>query len=347
MHDDFVRGEPPTHSGTALPGTDQLFRQFAEASLDVLWLRDAKTLQWEYVSPGFEAVYGLSREQALAQNDLSQWADLILSDDRAAALAAIYRAREGERLSFEYRIKRPGDGRIRWLRSNVFPMPDQHGHVQWIGGIGRDISELKSATDHQRRLLAELQHRVRNTLAVIRSIVRRTGESSESVDDFASHLDGRINAFARVQLAATRDPLTGFDLGDLIAEELRACAAREGEQFELRGPRVRLKPKAAESIGLATHELATNAVKHGAFTAGAGHIAVDWRVEERQEENWLCVDWTESGMRGRPVEQKREGFGTLLLQQTLQYDLGARVNRIFAPDGFRCEMAFPLATVAS
>ncbi len=322
--------------------SEMRFVKFAEASSDVLWVRDAETLRWEYVSPAVETVYGIRREDASSLNDLLQWADLIVPEDREHALNCIARAREGERVSFEYRIKSRQDGQIKWLRSNVFPMRNQEGRVQRIGGIGRDITALKSALSHQQALLAELQHRVRNTLAVVRSIVRRTADTSATVEDFASHLEGRIGAFSRVQVAATRDPLAGFDLAELIFEELRACAAREGEQFTLKGPPARLKAKAAQNIALAIHELATNAIEHGALTVARGHIEVQWRKEQREREVWLVLDWKESGMTGRPVEPTREGFGSVLLRHTLGYDLGAEVALAYEPSGFRCEIAFPL-----
>jgi PAS domain S-box-containing protein len=323
------------------------FREFADASSDVLWIRDAETMQWEYLSPAFEAVYGISHEAALSGDNLLRWADLILPEDRTRALDCISRACGGERVSFEYRIIFPKDETLHWLRSNVFPMLDDAGRVRHIGGIGRDITALKLALDRQQRLLAELQHRVRNTLAVIRSIVRRTAESSETIEDFAAHLDGRIGAFSRVQMAVTRDPLAGFDLGELISEELRACATREGEQFSLHGPSMRLGAKAAERMALAMHELATNALKHGAFSVERGHIDVRWLEELRDGEAWLSLEWKESGMNGRPVKQRREGFGTVLLQHTLRYDLGAEVTRVYEPSGFRCEIAFPLEGHAS
>jgi PAS domain S-box-containing protein len=322
--------------------SESRFREFAEASSDVLWIRDAETMQWDYLSPAFEAVYGISREAALTENNLMQWANLILAEDRDRSLDCISRACAGERVSFEYRIMFPKDGRLRWLRSSVFPILDSNGRVLRIGGIGRDITAFKFALDQQERLHAELQHRVRNTLAVIRSIVRRTAENSETVEEFASHLDGRIGAFSRVQVAVTRDPLAGFDIGELVSEELRACAAREGDQFSLLGPPVRLRARAAESMALAIHELATNAIKHGAFTVKAGHIDVRWHTERRGGEPWLSLEWKESGMTGRPVEQRREGFGTILLRHTLRYDLGAEVTRVYEPGGFRCEIVFPL-----
>jgi PAS domain S-box-containing protein len=345
MNDVVGKEEGPTGELSAAP---RFIREFADASSDVLWVRDADTLQWEYLSVAFEAVYGITREEvARAENNLEYWADLIVPEDRKFVLNCISRARDGERINFEYRIRPRHDEPVRWLRSSVFPIVDREGRVRRIGGIGRDISAFKQALDHQQRLLAELQHRVRNTLAVIRSIVRRTAENSRTIEDFANHVEGRINAFSRVQVAVTRDPLAGFDLAELISDELRACAAREGEQFVLDGPPVRLKAKLAESLGLAFHELTTNAVKHGAFTVEHGHIDVRWAKELRDGQIWVSLEWKESGMHGRRVAQSREGFGSILLRQTLAYDLGAEVQRSYEPGGFCCEIAFPLEGRAS
>ncbi|MGJ5179117.1 HWE histidine kinase domain-containing protein [Bradyrhizobium oligotrophicum] len=194
---------------------------------------------------------------------------------------------------------------------------------------------------HQKRLLTELQHRVRNMIAVIRSIIRRTADSSESVEDFASHLEGRISALSRIQSVIMRDPLAGFDLAELIADELRAGAAREGRQVSLTGPAVRIKAKAAESIGLAMHELVTNALKYGALTVPRGFISIAWRLDERDAGRWLVIDWTETGMSGHELASDRQGFGTVLLEQMLPYEVGARVIRRFEPSGLRCEIALP------
>jgi len=122
--------------------SEERFRQFGEASSDVLWIRDTERLQWEYLSPAFEAVYGMRREDALGPNNLQNWADLIVAEDRERALACIARVREGERVRFEYRIRRP-DGEIRWLRDTDFPMRSQSGAVERIGGVGHDVTELK------------------------------------------------------------------------------------------------------------------------------------------------------------------------------------------------------------
>src|SRR5262249_23880717 len=142
-----------------------------------------------------------------------------------------------------------------------------------------DVTALKRAEELQRLLLAEMQHHVRNTLGVVRSIARRTAESSATVEEYASHLDGRLNAFARTQALVTRDPEGGVDLEYLVIEVLLAYSAREGEHARVSGPKVRFQPKAAETFALAIHELATNALKYGALSQPSGRLEISWRID--------------------------------------------------------------------
>lgn len=210
------------------------------------------------------------------------------------------------------------------------------------GASQHSAEQLNAEIARQKILLQESQRRLRNTFATLRSIMRQTAGLADNLDEFVSHLEGRIDALCRVQFALVRDPFAGFDLTGLIYEELQACAAREGEQFTLDGPVVRLKPRAAESMGLAIHELATNAIKYGAFAAPQGRIGIAWHTAPRGNHTWLSLDWNESGMLGRPVVEARRGFGTILLQEALTYDLGAEVKREFRPTGLYCNIAFPL-----
>lgn len=317
-------------------------RDFGEASSDVLWVRNAETLQWEYLTAAFEKIYGVSRERALTGDSFSNWIDTILPDDRDHVIAQIQRVRHGERVCFDYRICRPIDGEIRWLRDVDFPIVDDAGNVAHIGGIGQDITEWKLAAEQQQARFSELQHHVRNTLAVIRSIVRRTMENSISLEEASAHLEGRINAFARVQSAITRHPLTGIDLAQIIAEELRAAGAKENENLTIAGPSLALGPKAAETIGLAVHELATNALKYGALSPRAGCVDIRWHLQDDQ----LHFIWSEGDMPALAPGAHR-GLGYEVLEQSLPYELGATVDFQIKPAGLNFSARIPLTSIVA
>ena len=205
-----------------------------------------------------------------------------------------------------------------------------------------DVTAITRAEERQRLLLSELQHRVRNTLGVVRSIARRSGLTSETVEEYAAHLDGRLNAFARTQAMVTRDPESGVDLEYLVAEELIACNAREGEQFHISGPAIRLQPKPAEILALAIHELATNAVKYGALSRPSGRIDVNWHIEPIASPPELIFQWREGG--GPEVAApQRKGFGTEMLERTLPFEFKAKTSLLFSPFGVHCTITIPLS----
>ncbi|MBR0850667.1 PAS domain-containing protein [Bradyrhizobium diazoefficiens] len=205
-----------------------------------------------------------------------------------------------------------------------------------------DVTAITRAEERQRLLLAELQHRVRNTLGVVRSIARRSAETSATVDEYAAHLDGRLNAFARTQALVTRDPEGGVDLEYLVVEELLAYNAREGEQMRVSGPAVRFQPKAAETFALAIHELATNALKYGALSKPSGRLEISWRIDETADPPQLLFEWRE---RGGPAATAppRKGFGTELLERTLAFELKGETTMSFHASGLECLIAIPLS----
>jgi two-component system CheB/CheR fusion protein len=205
-----------------------------------------------------------------------------------------------------------------------------------------DVTAITRAEERQRLLLAELQHRVRNTLGVVRSIARRSAETSSTVEDYAAHLDGRLNAFARTQALVTRDPEGGVDLEYIVVEELLGYHAREGEQVQVSGPAVRLQPKASETFGLALHELATNALKYGALSQPAGRVEISWRIDEASEPARLIFEWRERG--GPAVEPpRRRGFGMELLERTVDFELKGQTTLTFDPSGLQCTISIPLS----
>jgi two-component system CheB/CheR fusion protein len=205
----------------------------------------------------------------------------------------------------------------------------------------RAEAALRESEARLRVLLAELQHRVRNTLAVVKSIAKRTAQSTDTADEMADHLVGRLDAFARVQSAVARNPDAGIDLASLIADELLAHAVHEGDGLTMKGPPILLKAKAAESMSLAIHELTTNAVKHGALSDKQGKIAVKWRVAGADGTKKLVFDWNEEAPNHNVDQGSRDGFGMELLARILPHDLGATTNMDFRPHGVRFNLELP------
>jgi two-component sensor histidine kinase len=197
----------------------------------------------------------------------------------------------------------------------------------------------------QRRMSTELQHRLRNNLALMRSIMRRSIETAASAELFALHLEGRIGALSRTQAGVTAAGSIGLDLEELIRTELIANAVPEG-RCVVRGPAVRLHASGAESLGLAIHELATNSLKFGALTAPDGQLAISWDVTGDTPAA-LHLSWIESGITIVSAAPRRRGFGQELIECTLPYQLGARTRLTFSAGGLECEMDIPLEACAT
>lgn len=231
-----------------------------------------------------------------------------------------------------------------WTAVSTVPIHDSTGHVTGVVSVISDIDAhkrnaeaLRLSEEHQRVLIAELQHRVRNTLGIVRSIARRTAQNSSSIEDLSAHLDGRLDAFARVQAMVTRRPEAGIDLAALIEDELVAHAAREGQNVKLDGPAVALATRPAETLSLAIHELTTNAVKYGALSPADGKLAISWTMADGR----FAFSWIESGVPGVSQTPEREGFGLELLRRVVPYELSAETEVEFRPDGLRFALSMP------
>jgi two-component sensor histidine kinase len=196
----------------------------------------------------------------------------------------------------------------------------------------------------ERHASAELQHRLRNNLAVMRSVIRRSNEAAESAEEFALHLDARLGALARTQGLMAAAGAAGVDLEELIRTELTASAVPE-QRFRVEGPAVRLREKAVESLGLALHELATNSLKFGALAADNSVLAVTWTMTGLPAPE-LHLSWVESGVTVVSLAPRRRGFGQELIERTLPYELDARTRLAFTPGGAYCTIEMPLHTCA-
>lgn len=200
------------------------------------------------------------------------------------------------------------------------------------------VNRLKEQVSIRETLTRELNHRVKNTLANVLSIISLTRRRSTNIDSFASSLDGRVRA-----LSATHDLLTGTDwkatpLRDVITTEMGPLGGVDDGRLEVSGPDILLAPNDALSIGLAMHELATNAAKYGALSVEGGKVIVTWQL---QADNLAIVEWREEG--GPPVQSGRKrGFGTELIEKIVAHELKHPVDLEFNPGGVRCVLRIPV-----
>ncbi|MBB3559925.1 PAS domain S-box-containing protein [Rhizobium sp. BK512] len=326
----------------ALRESENRFQQFANASSSGLWIRDAETLRMEFVSPSIATIYGTEPDALLG--DIKYWAAMVLPEDRETAGHHIAQACRGDPAIHEFRIRRD-DGSFRWIRDTDFPLFDENGNVQRVGGIAEDVTETKMAVEHQGVLLHELQHRVRNIMAVIRSMAVRSADGAADVEDYKTSLAGRLLALARVQTLLTRQANAGGWMRDILESEIGAQAHSEN-QYELTGPDIMLSPKAVEVLTLAFHELSTNALKYGALSVSRGKVTVTWTLFEKREKTWIAIDWVEEGAPSRAPPTRR-GFGSELIEARIPYELRGTGKTTIEPEGARCHIEFPLREAES
>ena len=248
---------------------------------------------------------------------------LALPDLVADAAAVLARSEPVERQIQD------GEGRITYL-SRVGPYQDGNHRTQGVVLTFVDVSGLSRAEARQRVLVAELQHRTRNLLAVVQSIAQQTLGKGGSLDAFGQ----RLAALGRVQGLLSQDGEGEIDLVDVVDVELRAQATIPNERITVGGPHVGLKRDQVQTMALALHELATNALKYGALKpGGTGTLDVSWRIDGRT----LVLEWLERGV-AMPEVPGRRGYGRTLIEKALGYALRARTDFTLGPDGVSCRI---------
>lgn len=201
--------------------------------------------------------------------------------------------------------------------------------------------ERQMADAQARMLRASLENRVRNVLAMIRSVGIRSAERAPSIEDFMLHFEGRLDAIGRSQIMAMRAGETSFEL--LLREELVAQAIQDGEDVSLEGLDVFISSDQAEALGLAIHELAVNAVKFGPFGGPGGSLIVRWWVEGEADTLALNIDWREKRAHSGPMTRPANaGFGLTFLERALPFQLNAETVLDFGPTGLICRIKVPL-----
>jgi two-component sensor histidine kinase len=202
----------------------------------------------------------------------------------------------------------------------------------------------RHAEEQQRILLRELNHRMKNSFAAVRSIAAQTLSHAGDPEDFQRAFDGRLDALSRASTLLTAGNWQVTDLRSLIEATLEPF--RTEDNLRLRGPHVRLASEATLTLGLVLHELATNAAKYGAFSVAEGRVEIVWAVQSEADSPRLILDWTEHG--GPPVQEPvRRGFGRSLIERSVAYELGGSAELTFASAGVRCHIEVPLGAGAA
>ncbi|WP_155905071.1 PAS domain-containing protein [Methylopila sp. M107] len=330
---------------TRLRDSEERLRRFAEASSDILWIRDVETLSLDYASSAFKEIYGRPRGRSAGFDD---WLDMVDPQDRRKAENAVRRVVAGERVQIDYRIVRP-DGQVRWLRSTDFPFVDDDGVVRRIGGVAHDMTAEKTTAERMEVLVAELQHRTRNLLGVVSALFDQSLKTSKSLPDAQQKFHARLGALARVNgLLSRLDGSERVSFDEVLHAELNAMAGNRQGQIRLEGPGgVKLRSATVQTFALALHELATNALKHGALSNPNGALEVKWRTtRDPGKERWLHVEWREFGV-PVPAEGPKpagSGAGRVLIERALPYQLGARVEYRLGAEGLMCAISLPTSS---
>lgn len=318
-------------SDAALRRASESMRLAIEGAGMATWEIDLATMEGPW-SPNRFDMLGYPRPES-HRASLQYWLDRIHPDDRARVEEAFQKCfSDGAAFEIEYRILRADTGQERWLRSHGSLIAKDHSEHARFVGVSFDITEKKLAEVHQQLLIDELNHRVKNTLAIVQSLAQQSVRSGSLSQEAAGAFEGRLMA-----LSAAHNLLThGLWQPTPMKSIIEACLAPliPTNQISIEGPLVMVSTRTAITLALAVHELATNAVKYGALSVAEGRIEIRWTLSE---ERLLELRWRERN--GPPVANPtRRGFGTRMIERSLAAEFKGKVELSFAPDGLICTL---------
>jgi PAS domain S-box-containing protein len=277
-------------------------------------------------------IFGVDPEKF--QPSLENVKRLILPEDWARLQNAILRSTQNSPgFKTEFRVCRPS-GEIRWCIGTAVASLDTTDNVARISGVTIDITDRKEAEERQALLAREVDHRARNALALVQSIVRLT--RSDSINSYIAAVDGRIGALSRAHTLLAQSRWQGADLAHLVEEELAPYCVGDRDRISAAGPHLSLDPRTAQTLALSLHELSTNAAKYGALSTGSGRLQVAWE----QGADGLRLKWVENGgpVTKTPVSS---GFGIRMITASVERQLQGQAMFDWSDEGLRCTLTIP------
>jgi len=289
-----------------------------------------------WLGPGSASIYGL-RENSVEMT-ADEWRKCVHPKDLPQLVARSRQALTNRQceLVCVFRILR--NGAVRWIETRNRYFYDRAGRATQAIGVSIDITERRRDEDLKSLLIAELDHRVKNALATVKAVVSHTSEGSRSVANFVVALEGRIRSMATTHELLSARRWQGVLLAELVRRELAPYAT--GNNTEINGPEVVLKPEAGQAMAMVLHELATNAAKYGALSTKEGRVSIRWDRRLNGHPPHLVLEWQESG--GPPVIAPGEpNFGTSTIRDLIPYEFGGMTDLVLAAGGVRCHLELP------
>ncbi|AWN37694.1 PAS domain S-box protein [Methylobacterium radiodurans] len=327
----------------AIRETEERYRLAARATNDAIWDWNLASdhIRW---NEAVQTLFGYAADEVGPSG--SWWKSHIHPEDRERVKASIHAVIDGgtEHWTDEYRFLR-ADGAYAYILDRGYVLRDGSGRAVRMIGAMLDISARKRAEEHQRLLTGELQHRVKNTLALVQAIASQTLRGATNPEGARDALAARLISLGRAHDILTQASWTEAPIPDVVEGAL--CPHRPAGTSRIRtgGPNVLLAAKPALSLALALHELATNAAKYGALSNATGVVSVRWYVVHADDAPRFCLNWSELGgptVSGPPV---RRGFGSRLIERSFAAEVGGEVEMTYAPTGFTCRLEVPLASM--
>ncbi|MGK7295349.1 MAG: PAS domain S-box protein [Candidatus Wenzhouxiangella sp. M2_3B_020] len=323
--------------------SEERYRSLAALGPALLWQTD-ETGDEIALNPGWLDYTG----QSLEETQDWGWIRTVHPEDRREARRAFAEAyRSGKPLEHQLRL-RSRNVDYRWFLIRHTPqVPGPDNVLRWFGA-GTDIHEMRELQQRQAVMVAELQHRTRNLLGVVRSLSNQTMARTGPTEAFREQFNDRLEALSRVQGLLSRAEQKPITLGALLQLELEAIGAAESERVMMSGPTIRIRSTFVQTLSLALHELATNSRKHGALSEMAqnSRLTVTWTLHESEGGRRLLVKWRETGLPPRREDETPSkptgGYGRRLIERALPYSLGAETTFNLEADRLLCTIDLPL-----
>ena len=324
----------------ALRESEQRLRLALDAADMGIWEWDVGTGTYRWNDQTFR-MFGYEPQSFVP--DYDAWARRVHPDDLPRLSAEVQRMMEHPSEAVgEYRAFGQND-ELRWLEARGRFECDDQGRPKRYYGVLMDITDRKRAEERDRILTAEVNHRAKNLLAVVQAVALQTA-SSDDPKEFAQNFNDRLAGLAASQDLLVRSHWQGVDTAELVRSQLSHFAGLIGQRILLNGPPAQIKSSAAQTLGMALHELATNASKHGALSSPTGTIQVSWGIEDQKAQPRFSMQWIEA--HGPTVkEPERRGFGHSILVDMAEYSLEARVILAYPPTGLVWQFSAPVSEV--